>query len=218
MLTYHYRMHRDIADFPNNRFYGGKLIEALEAQQSPIPLDIQPRESQFQELFGKSRVVFIPSRRDPKSKLNDDEAILAKELVKVVAEMHGPNFNINRSVGVITPYRAQIANILRDIPPDLQEVAVDTVERFQGSERDVIILSLAVKSTAQLANMQSMNRAGVDRKLNVALTRAKSHLIILGNEEVLEKMALFKDLIHHIKQKGGYFHNPLAKAKMPDLF
>jgi DNA replication ATP-dependent helicase Dna2 len=61
------------------------------------------------------------------------------------------------------------------------------VERFQGSERDVIIVSFAVKNALQLRSIQSINADGVDRKLNVMLTRAKEHLLLLGAPEVLRQ-------------------------------
>ena len=117
---------------------------------------------------------------------------------------------------IITPnVTAQIANIRNNLGQEYKDVTVDTVERFQGSERNIIIYSFALKSTTQIASIQSLNDNGVDRKLNVALTRAKDQLIILGTEEVLSKDNLYKSLIDFIKIKKGYMMNPFKLATLP---
>lgn len=122
-------------------------------------------------------------------------------------------------MGVITPFRAQIANIRNHLDSKLQDITIDTVERFQGSERKIIIVSFAVKSTTQLGAIQSLNDGGVDRKLNVAITRAKDHLILIGSEDVLIKDKIFKKLIDFVKAKNGYLLNPLKVKSVPtDLF
>ena len=103
-----------------------------------------------------------------------------------------------KSIGVITPYRAQIAQIrqhLLDEKVDFGNVTIDTVERYQGGARDIIILSLCTNSLSQLDSLVSLSHEGVDRRLNVALTRARKHLIILGNEEVLKTNAVYGALI-----------------------
>jgi DNA replication ATP-dependent helicase Dna2 len=63
---------------------------------------------------------------------------------------------------------------------------VDTVERYQGGARDVIILSTCAHSEWQLNALLNISNEGVDRKLNVALTRAREHLIMVGNKPVLQ--------------------------------
>ena len=125
--------------------------------------------------------------------------------------MKGEKFEPKKTVGVITPFRAQIANIRNKLNGEFFDVTIDTVERFQGSERDIVIISFAIKSTNQLASIQSLNDEGVDRKLNVAITRAKDHLIMMGSEDLLNSSLLFKDLIEHVKSKGGYMSNPLLE-------
>jgi DNA replication ATP-dependent helicase Dna2 len=107
-------------------------------------------------------------------------------------------YNRQWTIGVITPFRAQIAAILhlahqRDV--DLRDVTIDTVERYQGGARDVIIMSCASNNPTALARISSMNTEGVDRKLNVAITRARQQFVLTGVPEVLENSKAYAALI-----------------------
>jgi len=102
-----------------------------------------------------------------------------------------PDFDPAQDIGVITPFRAQAACIYRHLPEELQGVTVDTVERYQGGERDVIIVSFAVHTAAQMPAIVAPSWDGmVDRKLNVMLTRARQQLILLGDPNVLLNSSL----------------------------
>ncbi len=219
MLTIHYRMHSDIAEFPNNMFYERKLKTGSEKQKLDLPKYPSFSDSAMHSVFSISRVVFIPTKRETKSKINEGEAKLVNAIVKYVHKIYGKNFDQTKSIGVITPFRAQIATIKNELGEDYKNITVDTVERFQGAERDIIIISFALKSITQLKAIQSISEQGVDRKLNVAITRAKNHLVLLGTEEILNKNQIFKNLITSIKDKGGYLLNPLQVKSVPiDLF
>ena len=74
-------------------------------------------------------------------------------------------------------------------------MTIDTVERYQGGARDVIILSLCTNSLSQLDSLVSLSHEGVDRRLNVALTRARKHLVILGNQDILKTNPIYGKLI-----------------------
>lgn len=219
ILKYQYRMHTDIAEFPNKQFYNNILEESEDIHREKIILFNNFESNPINQLFTKSRIAFIPSKVDFHSKINDEEAKLVTEIIKHIAIVYGNSFNPSETVGVITPFRAQIANIRNHLDGKFQDVTIDTVERFQGSERKIIIVSFAIKSTTQLGAIQSINDEGVDRKLNVAITRAKDHLILIGSEDVLMKDRLFKRLIEFVKTKNGYFLNPLKVKSIPtDLF
>ncbi|MEL6720631.1 MAG: C-terminal helicase domain-containing protein, partial [Bacteroidota bacterium] len=102
------------------------------------------------------------------------------------------------SIGIITPYRAQIAQIrdtLKDANIDLNLLTIDTVERYQGGARDIILISLCTNSLSQLQSLVSLSDDGVDRKLNVALTRARTHLIVIGNEDLLQNDLTYRELM-----------------------
>ncbi len=214
-LKFQYRMHVDIAEFPNRFFYDNKLKEVDESQRSPLPNYSSFNENVLYNVISKSRVVFIPTKADLNAKINREEANLAAALIKYISQIFGEKFDPKKTVGVITPFRAQIANIRNNLGQSYRDVTIDTVERFQGSERNIIIYSFAIKSTTQIASIQSLNDNDVDRKLNVALTRAKDQLIILGTEEVLSKNKLYKSLIDFIKSKKGYMINPYKLESLP---
>lgn len=219
ILKYQYRMHTDIAEFPKKQFYNNILEESEDIHREKIIVFNNFESNPINQLFTKSRIVFIPSKVDFHSKINDEEAKLVTEIIKHIAIVYGDSFNPSETVGVITPFRAQIANIRNHLDGKFQDITIDTVERFQGSERKIIIVSFAVKSTTQLGAIQSLNDENVDRKLNVAITRAKDHLILIGSEDVLLKDKLFKKLIEFIKIKNGYLPNPLKVKTIPtDLF
>ena len=204
------RMHPDIAEWPNRMFY-------RREQLLPVPLPHQEEESK------EPRIVFIPSENSNSNtsplgggwegasfsdKVNPTEArIVACELRKVFVES-GEKFNPDKTVGVIVPYRNQISMIRREIEaldiPELLRISIDTVERYQGSQRDVIIYSTTVTHRYQLdflcANTFEEDGLLIDRKLNVALTRARSRMIITGHEPTLRQDPLYRSLIDFIQK------------------
>jgi superfamily I DNA and/or RNA helicase len=129
---------------------------------------------------------------------------VADLLRRLYRQIGSDHFDSARSIGVIVTYRHQIALIRREIAklqlPPLLDISIDTVERYQGSQRDVIIYSLGVQDAEQLAFLTSncFEDAGhvVDRKLNVAITRARKQLLMTGREDVLQQNSIFRELIH----------------------
>ena len=110
-------------------------------------------------------------------------------------------------MGIITPYRSQIALIRQEIGslrlPPLDGILIDTVERFQGSERDVIIYSFCVNHAYQLkflANLTEEDGVLIDRKLNVALTRARRQMFITGVPELLKLNPIYARLLESIQR------------------
>ncbi len=193
MLCRQGRMHPGVASFPNREFYAGKL-EALGLPHQLENVDAPVR--------------FIPSERDTESvsgKTNRNEARIVAQLAADVYHLYKETFEVNRTLGVITPYRSQIALIRKEIQAlgisALNEISVDTVERYQGSERDVIIYSFCVNYLYQLKflpNLTEENGVWIDRKLNVALTRARRQLYITGVPDILSHNLIYHRLIQAI--------------------
>ena len=193
MLCRQGRMPPGVASFPNREFYAGKL-EALGLPHQLENVDAPVR--------------FIPSERDTESvsgKTNRNEARIVAQLAADVYHLYKETFEVNRTLGVITPYRSQIALIRKEIQAlgisALNEISVDTVERYQGSERDVIIYSFCVNYLYQLKflpNLTEENGVWIDRKLNVALTRARRQLYITGVPDILSHNLIYRRLIQAI--------------------
>lgn len=197
MLTRQGRMHPAISDFPSKHFYDNRL------ETVGLP-------HQIEEWTHRNRLHFYsikPSENELSDKANLNEAL---KVVDICRELYlecsdaGAIFNPD-DTGIITPYRNQIALIRKKLQETgieiFANITVDTVERFQGSQRDTIIYSFCVKTESQLAalpNWLEENGKRIDRKLNVALTRARKQLFIVGNAELLSKNEIYRKLIEHI--------------------
>jgi len=127
---------------------------------------------------------------------------MAADWAERIWEESPGTFDSSRTLGIITPYRSQIALIRKELQakgiPALLDVSVDTVERYQGSERDVILYSFCVNHRFQLRflpNLTEENGVWIDRKLNVALTRARKRLIAMGCVEILRGNAIYARFI-----------------------
>ena len=191
------RMHPDIAAFPNEFFYQQEQLQPVPCpHQLETGLDyLEPSEDALDEQLKQHRVLFLPA---------DDEASLVADVLRRLYRQIGTKrFDAARSIGVIVTYRHQIALIRREIAklgvPQLEEISIDTVERYQGSQRDVIIYSTGVQDHDGLdfltANCFQEDGHTIDRKLNVALTRARKQLILTGNAALLKQNKIFSVLI-----------------------
>ncbi|WP_026284670.1 AAA domain-containing protein [Prevotella veroralis] len=216
------RMHPDIADFANRKFYAKEQLECVPlAHQLETELSYnEESEDALDNTLKAHRMIFIPSmpckQLNISEKVNTDEARIIADLLRRLFRQMSKNFDPQKSVGVIVPYRNQIAMIRKEIErleiPALEGISIDTVERYQGSQRDVILYSFTIQSRYQLdfltANTFYEEGQPIDRKLNVAITRARKQLILTGNESTLRQNQLFAELIDYIKEKDGYvrFH------------
>ncbi|HMQ48739.1 MAG TPA: AAA domain-containing protein [Saprospiraceae bacterium] len=213
-LSHQGRMHEQIMAFPSQHFYES----TLKILPKSVPAHMhQLREAIFSsseydiplmQLLAKKRLVFLPTAVDDLSlnqKTNRYEANLVADLIDAFNGLYqnsGKTMN-KKSLGIITPYRAQIAQIkavLEDRQLYSEQLTIDTVERYQGGARDIIILSLCTNTLGQLESLSSLSDEGVDRKLNVALTRAREHIVILGNRDLLGKKAIYQELIRFAEE------------------
>jgi len=216
MLTRQGRMHHDIAEFPNIAFYNNTLKE--------VPLPHQQRKldspcgsvSSIADILDTCRVSFIDVTSAEDSlpdKVNRREAEIIADIVEQIYR-RATNFDTATTVGVIVPYRNQIATVRSLIDrrgiPVLHGITIDTVERYQGNQRDFIIYGFTIKKYYQLTfltdNTFEENGCIIDRKLNVAMTRAKESLILVGNASLLSRDTVFRNLIRFMKSKGKLFH------------
>ena len=221
------RMHPDIADFANRKFYAKEQLECVPlAHQLETELSYnEESEDALDNMLKAHRMIFIPSmpckQLNISEKVNTDEARIIADLLRRLFRQMNKDFDPQKSVGVIVPYRNQIAMIRKEIErleiPALEGISIDTVERYQGSQRDVILYSFTIQSRYQLdfltANTFYEEGQPIDRKLNVAITRARKQLILTGNESTLRQNQLFAELIDYIKEKDGYVRFHYDKQK-----
>ncbi|MDO5523506.1 MAG: AAA domain-containing protein [Bacteroidia bacterium] len=217
-LTIQGRMHEHIAAFPSAYFYPQSLLPAQEWQSENWNSSFPQTEDIFLKSASKNRITFFSTEQLISSKIstktNENEATIVVEIVKSIAKTyaHDKRYFNTRNIGIITPYRNQIALIKHKLAEaniaDYENIMVDTVERFQGSQRDVIIISFCVNKPYQLNFLCNLNDDGtVDRKLNVSLTRARQQLFMVGNREILRKHPIYATLMEFLKEKTVVIEN-----------
>ena len=204
------RMHPAICDFPNRRFYGGRL-EAVGLPHQCRPLSYPTPQSPLQRFVASTRMGFLPvcpvgPRENVRA--NEVEATRVAELIAAIVSLHAgePDFDAARRVGVIVPFRSQIACVrtalrhssMHALAACADTMTIDTVECYQGSQRDFIIFSATVCLPYQLSLLsepQEVDGAQVDRKLNVAITRAREQFFLIGNPHLLRQSPIYAALI-----------------------
>lgn len=206
-LNHQGRMHPDIASFPSAMFYQQEQLQPVPLRhqlETALNYD-QPARDALDQLLKTRRMLFLPvvpqqPLISPKS--NADEALVVADLLRRIRRFYGAHFDVQKTVGVIVPYRNQIAAIRQALGDEaaFADVTIDTVERYQGSQREVIIYSFTVSRRYQLdflTNNSYIDSDGsvVDRKLNVALTRARRQMLMVGNPTVLQANPLFAQLM-----------------------
>lgn len=194
MLATQYRMHPDIMSFSGDYFYKGGLETAEEVLLREKGNDIEPFT--FIDTAGCGFAEKI--KKETLSTYNEEEASL---LVKHLST----NLSLDRSVGIIAPYKAQI-ELLRDLvlkktefDAIREQISVNTVDAFQGQERDVIYISLTRSNDkSEIGFLKEY------RRMNVAMTRAKTQLVIIGDSATLGKDNFFNAVIDYAQKVGGY--------------
>jgi DNA replication ATP-dependent helicase Dna2 len=207
MLDETYRMNRWLTDWPSRAFYGGALRAVGKNRERRLDLrDIPPRFSAV--LAGDSPAVFIPTPDASARTKNRKEAELAADLCEAIVAGGLPLAEI----GIVSPYRAQ-GRILRNLLAGrfgheaARQVVADTVERMQGQEREIIILSLTTGDKAFLGAVAGFFFQ--PERLNVSITRAMTKLIVIGpenvpipddDETIRQWIASYLDMIGHCQR------------------
>ncbi|MEM4780009.1 MAG: AAA domain-containing protein [Halalkalicoccus sp.] len=184
MLERQYRMAQRIQAFSSNEFYDGKLRPATGAVAAQRIEDLEgvAVEALPEELCDP--VSFVEVAGDGAAHTDAAEARRIAELVEgCVAAGVDPG-----DIGVIAPFRAQVATITQQAR---EGVAVDTVDRFQGSSKEVILVSFVATTPADLEGPIFEDY----RRLNVALTRAKKALVLVGTRHALEADPLYARMV-----------------------
>ena len=203
MLKVQYRMNEDIMKFPSAYFYHDELVAHDSVRGGVL------NESEVPVEFIDTAGCGYNESQDPEtlSRFNEDEARLLidqiEELIGRIGESAWENDKI--SLGIITPYRAQVdyLNKLADASPVMDPlrhlININTVDAFQGQERDVIAISF-VRSN----DKSEVGFLGDIRRTNVAMTRARKKLIMIGDSATLGSHPFYNDLLDYV-QNGGFY-------------
>ncbi|HEY5003709.1 MAG TPA: AAA domain-containing protein [Ktedonobacteraceae bacterium] len=213
-LLTQYRMNRWISNFSSTLFYEKRLLAhaSVAHRKLHFPQVIAPPGEDAvvaQVIAPQFPLVFLDVRdgeANAQLKLSNAEARAVRAVV-VDLRAHGIEA---KDIGIIAPYRAQVANIRRHLLSSDAALApasglsVDTVDRFQGGERSVIIMSFATTHEPERESQRREFLVNAHR-LNVALTRAQSKLILVGCIPALEHLPVFERLIAYCQSMNTVF-------------
>jgi len=192
LLTEQYRMNDAILSFSNNQFYDGLLrsneankSHTLEGDKNPLVF-IDTSGCGYEESFDqKSRSLY-----------NEGEFFVLREHILLNQEKY-----TGISIGIISPYAEQVRYIRGKVEDDevlrTLDIIVNSIDGFQGQEKDLIILSLTRSNDMGMIGFLSDYR-----RLNVAMTRAKKKLVIIGDGATLSSNELYLNLIDHVEKEG----------------
>lgn len=193
LLAVQYRMHTAILGFSNEQFYGGKLISSPKVENRTLPSDDKPIV--FVDTAGCSfDESFNPKQKSYK---NEGEYFIMREFIQQKKEIF-----LGAEVGIISPYAEQVRYIGEEIAADDTwnglDIEVNTIDGFQGQEKDIILVSL-VRSNDK-GEIGFLKDA---RRLNVALTRARKKLVIFGDSATVAVYPLYEKLLTYIEKNNG---------------
>ncbi|MCR4680822.1 MAG: AAA family ATPase [Bacteroidales bacterium] len=200
LLDTQYRMNRQIMRFSSEWFYAGRLKAAPEvANRTLAPWDaplvwVDTADSHFAEKLNASQ-----------SRSNREEAKLLVGILKEYVRQTAIDSRIydETTYGVISPYKAQVSLLRhlvgrsRTLAPVHRNITVNTVDGFQGQERDVILISMVRDNErGAIGFLKDL------RRMNVAITRARMKLIIVGNSATLAKHDFYARLFDYVQENG----------------
>lgn len=198
MLHQHFRMHDEIAGLVQH-YYGHGLVSMIPRQKELL----NPQGSSFLD-SRLTWVEFPPSEFAWYDLRQVDYILKLLELFQRSGQLADPVTDF----GIVAPFRAMIHALRRKLPQPLKAITIDTVERFQGSERKNIIITLPLRGPSFLRNVEAVSADGsVDRKLNVAVSRAQERLYVLGCSDICSRSRHYKLLMDKIHESGQVFHH-----------
>lgn len=196
-LKKNYRNHPAIMEFSNKHFYNSNLISVCSEDVINFSKDpeLLMYNTDFPIIFHTTKG---PSKEVGTSLKNESECALLGYYLNFILR-HGINGNKveEKDIGIISPYRGQRDLIIESYQRSNPEVEVGTVDAFQGREKKVIIMSCVRSQTRHVGFLRN------EKRLNVALTRAKALLIIIGNASTLQKCSIWNQFITYCRENRG---------------
>ena len=193
LLDTQYRMHPAISDFPNRIFYEGRLVDGIRVADRPNPAGLLWNDWEVP-------MAFLPVNGD--ELLSPDGA--SKEnpaevgwVAKILENLLQAGDLEETDIGIITPYAGQVRAIRDALPERNDSVEVHTVDGYQGREKEVIIFSCVRSNSDGIVGFLSDAR-----RLNVALTRAKRGLIVIGDPDTLRNDETWASWLDYIRSRN----------------
>ncbi|KEP52558.1 putative RNA helicase [Rhizoctonia solani 123E] len=204
-LLQNFRSHESIISFPNEQFYRNELIARASPDVANSLLNWNGLPSpKFPVIFEAVAGEDMREATSP-SYFNPHEVSLVKDYVQGLL----PFIAAPKNIGIVTPYKAQVRKIkklLKDGGVDTTDLTIGSVEQFQGQERQVIIVS-TVRSNKDLLSFDLRHTLGFvanPKRLNVAITRAQSLLVVVGDPLVLGLDTLWRRFLYFVYRSGGW--------------
>jgi ATP-dependent RNA/DNA helicase IGHMBP2 len=194
LLKTQYRMNEAILSFPNRAFYENRLESEEKIKSSTLPMDTHPL------CFIDTAGTGFEEKLNPehKSRYNEGEYFILREHLISIREKA-----LGFSIGILSPYAEQVRFIREQLTQEENfkdlSIQVDSIDGFQGQEKDLVYLSL-VRSNAK----GEMGFLKDYRRLNVALTRAKRKLVIIGDSATLATDPVYERLLQHLDKDHLY--------------
>lgn len=203
-LVQNYRSHPAILQFSNENFYDSKLIYKCprEIANFACGWDFLMYNKDFPLLFHTTRT---PSTEVGVSLKNEGEIFILDSYIRALLEQGIKGKKVFQDdIGIISPYRAQRDRIVEQFHSTFPKIEIGTVDAFQGREKKIIILSTVRSQTRHVGFLRN------EKRLNVALTRAKCLLIIVGNSSTLQKCLIWNKFIAYCVQNRALVGDALA--------
>jgi len=193
-LDTQYRMHSEISRFPSSYFYGGRIKNGLKDRDLPWYQDTR---------LGPYTMFDIRSGRQSSrgcSFVNEEEAEFVVQYCELLMSVvRGDRSLRTPAIGVVTPYKSQSVLLRRKLTRSrvdvVRDIEVNTVDGFQGREMDVIVLSCVRAGSSSVGFLRHRER------LNVALTRARQAMVVVGHLQTLQSDTMWHELIKDAQER-----------------
>lgn len=202
MLTVQYRMHENIMKFSSRMFYDNQLI----AHESVAQHSVFEGDTAFEFIDTAGCGFDEELETESRSLFNKDEAVLLCKHLNMYLQDISARGLIDEvgQIGIISPYKAQVEvlkeNIENALEKNLSErIAVNTVDSFQGQERNIIYISL-VRSNEK----GDIGFLSDIRRMNVAMTRARKKLVVVGDSATISSNGFYNSLLDYINESAEY--------------